>query len=315
MTPPSTLATKLFGITFTPRPDLPVYHAEAAAFEVKDADGSHLGVLYLDFHPRPGKSAGGWTDIFREHSVRDGKDLRPIAVIVCNFSRPAGDEPALLNIEEVETLFHEFGHALHVLLNRSPFRTLTAFNVPSDFVELPSSIMENWALEPEVLKLYTKRFRTGETIPAELVEKIKKARTFDQGFATVESLGASYLDMDWHALAGQAPEVATVEARLLGRIRMPAQIPLRYRTTSFSHVFGPGGGYAAGYYSYVWSEVLDADAFEVFKQKGVFDQATGKLFRTNILEAGATEEAMTLYKRFRGREPSVEPLLTRRGLK
>ena len=309
------VATRLFGITFAPRPDLPVYHAEATAFEVKDGDGSHLGVLYLDFHPRPGKSAGGWTDIFREHSVRDGKDIRPIAVIVCNFSRPTGDEPALLNIEEVQTLFHEFGHALHVLLDRSPFRTLTAFNVPSDFVELPSSIMENWALEPEVLKVYAKHFRTGEVIPAELVEKIKKARTFDQGFATVEYLGASYLDMDWHSFAGPAPEVPAVESRLLGRIRMPSQIPLRYRTTYFSHVFGPGGGYAAGYYSYIWSEVLDADAFEVFKQKGVFDQATGRLFRTHILEAGATDEAMTLYKRFRGREPSVEPLLKRRGLR
>jgi peptidyl-dipeptidase Dcp len=309
------VATKLFAITFTPRPDLPVYHPEATAFEVKDADGSHLGVLYLDFHPRPGKSAGGWTDIFREHLVRDGKDTRPIAAIVCNFSRPAGDEPALLNIEEVQTLFHEFGHALHVLLDRSPFRTLSAFAVPADFVELPSSIMENWALEPEVLNQFARHFRTGAVIPAELIEKIKKARTFDQGFATVEYLGASYLDMDWHSLKGETPEVAVLEARLSARIRMPSQIPFRYRTPYFGHVFGPGGGYAAGYYSYIWSEVLDADAFELFKQKGVFDQATGKLFRANILEAGATEDAMTLYKRFRGREPSVEPLLKRRGLR
>lgn len=309
------VATRLFGVSFSPRPDLPAYHPEAAAFEVRDADGSHLGVLYLDFHPRPGKGGGGWTDIFREHSVRSGKDIRPIAVIVCNFARPAGDEPALLNIEEVQTLFHEFGHALHVLLDRSPFRTLSAFSVPADFVELPSSIMENWALEPEVLTQYALHFRTGEVIPAELVGKIKKARTFDQGFATVEYLGASYLDMAWHSTSGQAPDVSTVEAQLAARIRMPAQIPFRYRTPYFSHVFGAGGGYAAGYYSYIWSEVLDADAFEVFKQKGVFDQATGRLFRTHILEAGATEDAMTLYKRFRGREPSVEPLLERRGLK
>jgi len=309
------VATRLYGITFTPRPDLPVYHPEATAFEVKEADGSHLGVLYLDFHPRPGKSVGAWTDIFRDHSVRDGRETRPITVIVCNFSRAAGDEPALLNLEEVETLFHEFGHALHVLLDKSPFRTLAAFNVPADFVELPSSIMENWALEPAVLQLYAKHFRTGAVIPAELGEKVKKARTFDQGFATVEYLAASYLDMDWHSFTGQAPDVSAVEARLLSRIRMPAPIPPRYRTTYFGHVFGPGGGYAAGYYSYIWSEVLDADAFEVFKQKGVFDQATARLFRTNILEAGATEEALTLYKRFRGQEPSVEPLLKRRGLK
>ncbi|MBE3072103.1 MAG: M3 family metallopeptidase, partial [Acidobacteria bacterium] len=309
------VATRLFGLTFTSRPDLPVYHPDVSAFEVKDADGSHLGVLYLDFHPRPGKSVGGWTDIFREHSVKAGKDIRPVAVIVCNFSRPAGAEPALLTIEEVETLFHEFGHALHVLLDRSPYRALSAFNVPSDFVELPSSIMENWALEPEVLKRFAMHFQTGEVIPADLIEKIKKARTFNQGFATVEYLGAAFLDMDWHALSGKAPDVPGLEASLLGRIRMPPQILLRYRSPYFSHVFGPGGGYAAGYYSYIWSEVLDADAFEVFKQKGVFDQPTAHAFRTSILEAGATAEAMTLYKRFRGQEPSVEPLLRRRGLK
>jgi peptidyl-dipeptidase Dcp len=311
------VATKLYGITFTPRTDLPVYNAEVRGYEVKDADGRHLGVLYLDFHPRPGKSVGAWTDMFREHAVRAGREISAVAVIVCNFSRPAGDVPALLNIEEVETLFHEFGHSLHVLLDRSPYRALGAFSssMPSDFVELQSSIMENWALQPEVLKEFARHYKTGEVIPGELVEKIKKTRQFDQGFLTVEYLAASFLDMDWHSLTARAESVPGFEKASMAKIGMPSQIVVRYRSPYFSHVFGPGGGYAAGYYSYVWSEVLDADAFELFKEKGIFDQATARSFRTNILEAGATEDAMTLYKRFRGREPSVEPLLVRRGLK
>ncbi len=311
------VATKLYGLTFTPRPDLPVYNPEVTAYEVKEADGRHVGVLYLDFHPRPGKSVGAWTDIFREHAVRAGKEVSAVAIIVCNFSRPAGDVPALLNIEEVETLFHEFGHALHVLLDRSPYRSLGAFSssMPSDFVELQSSIMENWALEPDVLSDFARHYKTGEVIPVDLVEKIKKTRQFDQGFQTVEYLAASFLDMDWHVLTAKADSAPKFEEASLAKIGMPSQIVVRYRSPYFSHVFGPGGGYAAGYYSYIWSEVLDADAFELFKEKGLFDQSTARSFRTNILEAGATEDAMMLYKRFRGREPSVDPLLTRRGLK
>lgn len=308
------VASRLFGLRFEPRPDLPVYHPEVQAFEVKDADSSHLGVLYLDFHPRPGKKGGGWTDLFREHAIKAGRDVRPIAVIVCNFSRPAGDRPSLLSVEEVETLFHEFGHALHVLLDRTPYRRLASFNVPADFVELQSSIMENWALDPDVLAVYARHFQTGEVIPTALVDKLKKARQFNQGFATVEYLAASFLDMDWHIVKAPVSSVEAFERESLARIGLPREIPVRYRSPYFSHVFGPGGGYAAGYYSYIWSEVLDADAFELFKEKGLFDQATAKAFRTHILEAGASEEAMTLYKRFRGAEPSVEPLLRRRGL-
>ena len=308
------VAHKLYGITFTPLPDLPVYNPEVKAFEVKDSDGSHLGVFYADYHPRPGKRVGAWSSRYREQRIQDGRDIRPLVVNVCNFSRPAGDDPALLSLEEVETLFHEFGHALHSLFARVPYRSLSS--VPRDFVELPSQIMENWALEPEVLKVYARHYKTNQVIPAELIGKIERSAKFNQGFITVEYLAASILDMDWHMLAaGQTPDALEFEKKSLAGIEMPAEILVRYRSPYFNHIFGPGGGYAAGYYSYIWSEVLDSDAFEVFKKKGLFDQATARSFRTNILERGGTEDAMALYKRFRGAEPSVEPLLAKRGLK
>ncbi len=308
------VANRLYGITFTPRPDLPVYNPEVKAFEVKDADGSHLGVFYTDYHPRPGKRVGAWSSRYRDQSIKDGREIRPIVVNVCNFSRPAGDSPALLSLEEVETLFHEFGHGLHSLFARVPYRGLSS--VPRDFVELPSQIMENWALEPEVLKAYARHFKTGQEIPAGLVEKISQSAKFNQGFLTIEYLAASILDMDWHMLAaGQTADALEFEKKSLDRIQMLPEIVVRYRSPYFNHIFGPGGGYAAGYYSYIWSEVLDSDAFEAFKKKGLFDQATAKSFRTNVLERGGTEDAMALYKRFRGAEPSVEPLLAKRGLK
>jgi len=308
------VAQRLYGITFTPRPDLPVYNSEVKAFEVKDADGSHLGVFYTDYHPRPGKRVGAWSSRFRDQSIKDGRDIRPIVVNVCNFSRPAGDSPALLSLEEVETLFHEFGHGLNSLFARVPYRGLSS--VPRDFVELPSQIMENWALEPDVLKVYARHFKTDQAIPAELVEKIRQSAKFNQGFLTVEYLAASILDMDWHMLeSGQAVDATEFEKKSMERIQMLPEIAVRYRSTYFNHIFGPGGGYAAGYYSYIWSEVLDSDAFEEFKKNGLFDQATAKSFRTNVLERGGTEDAMTLYKRFRGAEPGVEPLLVKRGLK
>ncbi len=308
------VANRLYGIRITPRPDLPVYNPEVKAFEVQDADGSHLGVFYTDYHPRPGKRVGAWSSRYREQMIKDGKEIRPIVVNVCNFSRPAGDQPALLSLEEVETLFHEFGHGLASLFARAPYRSLSS--VPRDFVELPSQIMENWALEPEVLKVYAKHYRTGEVIPAALVQKIRDSSKFNQGFLTVEYLAASILDMDWHMLtAGQNVDAAGFEKKTMDRIQMLPEIVVRYRSPYFNHIFGPGGGYSSGYYSYIWSEVLDSDAFQAFKEKGLFDQATAKSFRTNILEKGGSDDAMTMYKRFRGAEPKVEPLLEKRGLK
>jgi peptidyl-dipeptidase Dcp len=307
------VANKLYGLTIAPRPDLPTYHPEVQAFEVKDADGSHLGIFYTDYHPRPGKRVGAWSSTFRSTRTKDGQRVTPIVVNVCNFSRPAGDEPALLTLEEVGTLFHEFGHALNSLLSKSPYRGLGGF--PRDFVEVPSQIMENWALDPEVLKVYAKHYRTGEVIPVALVEKIKKAEQFDQGFVTVEYLAACLLDMDWHTLpAGPAKDTTSFERASMEKRQLPPDIVPRYRGTYFNHIFGPGGGYSSGYYAYIWSEVLDQDAFEAFREKGLFDQATARGFRT-ILEKGGSDDPMTLYKAFRGREPSVEPLLKKRGLK
>jgi len=307
------VANKLYGLTIAPRPDLPTYHPEVQAFEVKDADGSHLGIFYTDYHPRPGKRVGAWSSTFRSTRMKDGQRVTPIVVNVCNFSRPAGDEPALLTLEEVGTLFHEFGHALNSLLSKSPYRGLGGF--PRDFVEVPSQIMENWALDPEVLKVYAKHYKTGEVIPVALVEKIEKAEQFDQGFVTVEYLAACLLDMDWHTLtAGPAKDTPAFERASMAKVELPRDIVPRYRSTYFNHIFGPGGGYSSGYYAYIWSEVLDQDAFQAFREKGLFDQATARGFRT-ILETGGSDDPMTLYKAFRGREPSVEPLLRKRGLK
>lgn len=306
------VANRLYGITFTERKDLPAYNPEVKAFEVKDADGSHLAVFYADYHPRPGKRGGAWSSRYRGTWVEKGVSIRPVVVNVANFSRPAGDAPALLSIEEVETLFHELGHGLASILSRVRYRGLAS--PPRDFVELPSQIMENWATEPEVLQHYARHWKTGEVIPPALVEKIKKSRQFNQGFQTVEYLAASILDMDWHTLAEAKEKDATqFEKASMERIGMPAQIVPRYRSPYFQHIFS--GGYSAGYYSYIWAEVLDADAFQAFKEKGLFDPATARSFRTNVLERGGSEDAMALYVRFRGKEPSVEPLLEKRGLK
>ncbi len=306
------VANRLYGVTFVERPDLPVYHPEVKAFEVKDTDGSHLAVFYVDYHPRAGKRGGAWSSEYREAVVQDGVRTAPVVVNVCNFSRPAGDAPALLSLDEAQTLFHEFGHCLHAMLSQVRYHGVA--NVPQDFVELPSQIMENWALEPEVLAVYAKHWQTGEVIPAALVERIKAAQKFDQGFATTEYLAASLLDMKWHTLASPvgALDVTAFEDRAMKDIGMPATIVPRYRSPYFQHVFA--GGYSAGYYSYVWAEVLDADAFQAFKERGLFDPATARAFRT-LLERGGSEDAMALYRRFRGREPSVDPLLERRGLK
>ncbi|HNZ97095.1 MAG TPA: M3 family metallopeptidase [Thermoanaerobaculia bacterium] len=307
------VAHRLYGITFTERPDIPVYHPEVKAFEVTDADGSHLAVFYTDYFPRPGKRSGAWSSRYRGQYQRDGEEIRPVVVNVGNFSRPTGDAPALLSRDEVETLFHELGHGLHSILSRIRYRSLAG--TPRDFVELPSQIMENWAFAPEVLATYARHWQTGEPIPAALVEKIEQTQRFNQGFKSVEYLAASYLDMEWHTLAAAAaPDTDTLERIALARIGMPREIVPRYRSSYFQHIFGGGAGYSAGYYSYIWAEVLDADAFEAFREKGLFDPETARAFRTEVLEKGGSEDAMTMFVRFRGREPSVAPLLVKRGL-
>ena len=307
------VAGRLFGITFEEIADIPKYHEEVRVFEVKEADGSHIGLLYTDYYPRASKEGGAWMSSYRKQSRLGGIELRPVIVNVCNLSKPTSDKPALLSFEEVSTLFHEFGHALHGLLSSCTYHRLSGTSVPRDFVELPSQFMENWAAEPQVLKEYAWHYQTGEPIPDELIEKIIKARHFNQGFETVEYLAASYLDMDWHTLTDAEERTPDeFESASLGRIGLIPEIVTRYRSTYFRHIFS--GGYSSGYYSYIWAEVLDADAFQAFKEAGLFDQKTARAFRENILAAGGTEDAMTLYKRFRGAEPKIDALLERRGL-
>jgi len=309
-----TLANKLYGLQFVERTDIPKYHPDVRVFEVKEADGTHVGILYTDYFPRPSKEGGAWMNSFRKEYKINNQKITPIICNVGNFSKPTQDQPALLSYEEVSTLFHEFGHGLHGLLSDCTYRRVSGTAVPRDFVELPSQIMENWVGEPEMLQLFARHYQTGEPIPNSLIEKIKRARFFNQGFATVEYLAASFLDMDWHTLTEPVPEekVIDFENQSLEKIGLIPQIIVRYRSPYFSHIFA--GGYSAGYYSYIWSEVLDADAFQAFKEKGLFDQETARSFRENILAKGGSEDPMTLYLRFRGAPPRVEPLLKRRGL-
>ncbi|MBK7294243.1 MAG: M3 family metallopeptidase [Holophagaceae bacterium] len=306
------VAGKLYGITFTEVKGLPVYQKDVRCFEVKEQDGRHLGLIYVDYHPRPGKRGGAWMSSYRSPWVKDGKQVDPVVVNVCNFTPPSGDRPALLTSDEVQTLFHEFGHGLHGLFYKGRYRGTAG--TPRDFVELPSQVMENWAMEPEVLKLYAKHYKTGEVIPEALVAKMKKAATFGQGFATVEYMAASLLDMDWHTLTTNKPQdTAAFEKASLTKWGLIEEIPPRYRSPYFNHIMG---GYAAGYYSYIWSAVLDTDAFQAFKEKGnLFDPATAAAFRAEVLSKGGTEDPALLYQRFRGRDPKVGPLLEKRGLK
>jgi peptidyl-dipeptidase Dcp len=292
---------------------MPIYHKDVVVYEVVNADGSHQGVLYMDFHPRESKRGGAWMTSYKNQHRIDGKNQPPVISIVCNFTKAVGDNPALLTFDEVTTFFHEFGHALHGLLSNVTYESLAGTSVPRDFVELPSQIMENWAAEPEVLKMYAKHYQSAESIPDELIEKLQKAGTFDQGFATVEYLAASLLDMAYHSI--QAPlqsNINTFESEQMKKINLPNEIIPRYRSTYFNHVFA--GGYSAGYYSYIWSGVLDTDAFEAFKEKSLFDKATADSFRKNILERGGTLEPMDMYLNFRGSEPDIKPLLKKRGL-
>jgi peptidyl-dipeptidase Dcp len=306
------VAGKLYGLKFEPRTDIPVYHPDVEVFEVKEADGTHVGILYTDYFPRPSKRGGAWSGSIREESIRDGRRITPINFNVGNFTKPTAEKPSLITFEEALTLFHELGHALHDLLSNVTYESLSGTNVPRDFVELGSQIMENWAGDPEVIKTYARHYQTGAPIPDELVDKIKKAGLFNLGFATVEYMSACYLDMDWHTLSEPEEQDATAfENASMKKIGMIPEIVVRYRSPYFQHIFS--GGYSAGYYSYIWSEVLDADAFQAFKETSLFDQATARSFRENILAKGGSEDAMVLFKRFRGREPKVEPLLKRKG--
>jgi len=307
------LANKLFGIKFIERTDIPTYHKDAKVFEVQEADGSHIGIIYVDYFPRASKRGGAWMNEFREQSRQGGKNIYPVITNNGNFSKPTKDKPALLTFEEVSTLFHEFGHGLHGLLSNCTYEKLSGTDVPLDFVELPSQIMENWAAEPEVLKMYAKHYKTGEVIPQELIDKMKKAALFNQGFITVEYLAASFLDLDWHTLTeSKELDVDEFETQSLNKIGLIPEIITRYRSTYFRHIFS--SMYSAGYYSYIWAEVLDSDAFEAFKETSLFDQELARSFRKNILEKGGTEDPMALYKRFRGAEPKVDALLKKRGL-
>jgi len=303
------VVNRLFGITLTEITDIPRPHPDAVAYEVKEADGSHLGVVYFDFYPRESKSQGAWCSTYQSHYKIDGQDVRPIVTTVYNFTRPTADTPSLLTIDEVQTMFHEFGHALDALMNENSYNSTF---LPWDFVELPSQIMEHWATQPEVLKLYAKHYQTGEVIPDELVEKITNSSYFNQGFSNVELLAASLLDMAYYTLEAPAEiDVQQFEKEYLDSLGLIPEIESRYRTTYFLHIID---GYDAGYYCYTWAAVLDNDAFEAFTEKGIFDKETADSYRQNILAKNGTMDAMLQYTNFRGREPELGPLLKNRGL-
>ena len=308
------LATDLYGITFVKNPSTPVYHPEVEAFDVMDANGDFLAVLFTDFHPREGKRSGAWMSSFKSQFVKNGVDSRPHITIVMNFTRPTETKPALLTFDEVETFLHEFGHALHGMLAKSTYETLSGTSVYRDFVELPSQIMENWLVEKEYLDKFAFHYQTGEKMSAQLVQKIIDAANYNTGYLTLRQLSFGYLDMAWHTLKQPFNgDVREFEQEAMRPVQLLPVVPETSMSTAFGHIFS--GGYAAGYYSYKWAEVLDADAFAAFKENGIFDKKTAQSFRVNILERGNTEEPMTLYKRFRGHEPTVGALLERNGVK
>ncbi len=306
-------AHRLFGLNFEQLSEIPVYHADVEGFKVTDADGSLIGILLTDYFPRSTKRGGAWMNNMVNQEIIDGVDIRPVIVNVGNFSKPVDGKPSLLTLDEVETMFHEFGHALHGLLSQCTYKSVAGTSVARDFVELPSQIMENWAFQPEVLATYARHYQTGEVIPAELVEKINTAGTFNQGFMTTELAAASILDLKWHMLESvEDVNPMLFEAQACKEMGLIDEIVPRYRSTYFAHIFS--GGYSAGYYSYLWAEVLDKDAFELFMQKGIFDNETAMSFRRNILEKGGSEEPMTLYRRFCGADPDPAALTRARGL-
>ncbi len=307
-------ATQLYGITFKPRTDIPTYHPDMKVYEVFDRDGTSLALFYTDYYKRDSKSGGAWMDVFVEQDGLAG--TKPVVYNVCNFTKPAAGQPALLSWDDVTTMFHEFGHALHGMFSAVKYPSLAGTNTSRDFVEFPSQFNEHWALDPKVFANYARHYKTGEAMPQVLVDKIVKARTFNQGYATTEYLSAALLDLAWHTLPADAPlqDVATFEAEALKRYKVDLpQVPPRYRTTYFDHIWG--GGYSAGYYAYFWAEVLDHDAFQWFKEHGGLTAANGQAFREQVLSRGNSVELAKLYRDFRGKDPSVEPLLENRGLK
>ena len=307
------VANRLYGLTFTERTDLPTYDKEARCFEVKDGDRT-IGILYMDFHPRASKRSGAWMTEFRgQHRNQKGENIIPIISVVCNFTKPTADKPSLLNFDESETLFHEFGHALHGLLSDCTYPSLAGTNVPRDFVELPSQVMENWCRHPQVMKMYAKHYQTGEAIPDALIKKIEAAATYGQGFITTELLAASLLDMDYYSIKEkQHIDPLTFEEQAMQKIGLIPEIISRYRSPYFQHIFTTG--YDAGYYSYTWTAILDADAFEAFAESGdLFNPELARKFR-HLLESGNTVEPMDLYRNFRGKDPSPKALLKRKGM-
>ncbi len=308
------VANQLYGLTFRKATHIPTYHPDAEVYEVFDENNKFLAVLYLDYFPRESKRGGAWMNSFRKQYRYKGENKHPIITINCNFTKPTATTPSLLSLDEVETFFHEFGHALHGMLSDCTYPTLSGTAVPRDFVELPSQIMEHWATEPEVLKVYAKHYETNKIIPEKLIEKIRKASTFNQGFATTEFLASALLDMKYHTLKEISfSNPVEFETQYLSSIELIPQIYARHRSTYFNHIFS--GGYSSGYYSYIWCEVLDSDAFEAFKEKGnIFDKETAQAFRKHILSNGFKDYPMDMYLKFRGKEPSIEPLLKNRGL-
>lgn len=307
------LATRLYGIKFTKNTEIPVYNPEVEAYDVTDENGDFLAVLYTDFHPRDGKRAGAWMNDFKPQWMDGKKDSRPQITIVMNFTRPTESKPALLTFDEVKTFLHEFGHSLHGMLARSTYRSLSGTAVYRDFVELPSQIMENWATQKEFLDEFAVNYKTGEKIPAELVQKIVDAENFNVAYACLRQLSFGYLDMAWHSIEKPFDgDVIAYEKQAMSSTQVLPSVPNTSMSTTFSHIFS--GGYAAGYYSYKWAEVLDADAFSVFEKNGIFNKETAASFRKSILERGGTEHPMILYKRFRGQEPTIDALLKRNGI-
>jgi peptidyl-dipeptidase Dcp len=304
------LATNLFGLEFVELENMPKWHEDQQVFEVFDADGSHLGILYMDFFARPSKRGGAWMNELRMQSDVD-TFITPIVTNNFNFPKPTADSPSLLSFSEAQTLFHEFGHALHGLFSHVKYGSLSGTNVPRDFVEFPSQVMENWMSEPEVLKLYAKHYQTGEVISDELIAKMNEANAFNEGFNTTEAMAAAYLDMAWHTLKDDSMRDANIfEAAEMERLGLIEQILPRYRSTYFAHIFS--GGYSAGYYAYMWSEVLDADAFQAFKETSIFDQETAARYR-KMLSMGGSRPGMELYVDFRGREPEIDALIVKKG--
>ncbi len=306
-------ANKLFGLTFEEKFDIELYHPDARVWQVKDENGSHLGLYIGDYYTRSSKRGGAWMSTFKDQSNFDGRE-RPIVVNVCNFPPPSKDKPSLLSFEHVTTLFHEFGHGLHGLLTNTHYRSLSGTSVSRDFVEFPSQVLEHWASEPELLRSYAKHYNTGEVISDELIDKMKNANKFNQGFANTEYLAATYLDMDWHSLKStDIQDTNDFEKKSLEKIGLIDEIVSRYRTTYFQHIFT--SSYSAGYYSYIWAAVLDSDAFFAFKESGdIFNQGLASKYREYILEKGGTEDPMELYRKFRGGNPNIGPLLEDRGL-